>query len=90
MLDLGTGSGCIALAVAQENPRVEVHASDVSAAALEVAERNAAGNGLEGRVRFHQGDLFASLPDRMHGAIQMLLSIPRTSPRGNTVSFLSK
>ncbi len=76
VLDLGTGSGCIALAVAQENPRVEVHASDISAAALEVAERNAAGNGLEGRVRFYQGDWFASLPDGMHGAIQMLLSNP--------------
>lgn len=76
VLDLGTGSGCIALAVAQENTRAQVHASDISAAALEVAKRNAAGNGLEGRVQFYQGDLFASLPVGMRGAIHMILSNP--------------
>jgi release factor glutamine methyltransferase len=76
VLDLGTGAGCIALAVAQENPRAEVHASDISEAALEVAKCNAAGNGLEGRVHFYRGDLFASLPEEMRGAIHLILSNP--------------
>lgn len=61
-LDVGTGSGCIALALAAEDPFVSVVATDVDPAALVVAGRNAARLGLEGRVRFAVGDLFAGLP----------------------------
>ena len=49
-LDVGTGSGCIALALAAENPFVRLVATDVSEAAVEVARRNAARLGLGGRV----------------------------------------
>jgi release factor glutamine methyltransferase len=55
VLDIGTGSGAIALAVADELPEVEVVATDTSAAALEVARANAARLGLDGRVRFEAG-----------------------------------
>ena len=58
--DLGTGSGAIALALASERPQVDVTATDLSAAALDVARGNAARNGLA-RVRFVQGAWFAPL-----------------------------
>jgi release factor glutamine methyltransferase len=59
VLDVGTGSGAIALAVADELPDCEVTATDTSAAALEVARANAERLGLAARVRFLEG----SLPD---------------------------
>lgn len=61
VVDVGTGSGCIALALAAERPDAEVHAVDISADALEVARENARRNGLQERVRFHQGDQLAPL-----------------------------
>ncbi|HEU5062616.1 MAG TPA: peptide chain release factor N(5)-glutamine methyltransferase [Solirubrobacterales bacterium] len=57
VLDVGTGSGAIALAVADELPGCEVTATDASAAALEVARANARRLGLEDRVRFLEGTL---------------------------------
>lgn len=59
--DVGTGSGCIALALAKEVPNAEVHATDISAAALEIARANAARHQLENRIQFHQTDLLAGL-----------------------------
>lgn len=61
IVDVGTGSGCIALALAKEFPDAEIHATDVSPAALEVARANAARHQLENRVHFHQADLLAEL-----------------------------
>src|SRR5438067_444288 len=58
VLDLGTGSGCIALAIAQEHPGAVVTATDRSLDALDMARANAAGCGLETRVRFAAGDWF--------------------------------
>jgi release factor glutamine methyltransferase len=55
VLDVGTGSGAIALAVADELPDCEVTATDTSAAALELARANAERLGLGGRVRFVEG-----------------------------------
>jgi release factor glutamine methyltransferase len=57
--DVGTGSGCIALALAKEFPQAEIHATDISSMALEVARANAVHHQLESRLRFHQGDLLA-------------------------------
>jgi release factor glutamine methyltransferase len=61
ILDVGTGSGCIALALAKEFPQAEIHATDISAAALEVARANAARHQLEKRIQFHQADLLQGL-----------------------------
>ena len=57
VLDVGTGSGAIALAVADELPEAEVTATDTSPAALELARANAARLGLSERVRFLEGTL---------------------------------
>jgi release factor glutamine methyltransferase len=57
IVDVGTGSGCIALALAKEFPQAEIHATDISSAALEIARANAARLQFESRVQFHQTDL---------------------------------
>ncbi len=57
VLDVGTGSGAVALAIAAELPACAVAASDTSAAALEVARANAERLGLAERVKFHVGSL---------------------------------
>ena len=59
--DVGTGSGCIALALASELPSAEIHATDISAEALEIARANAARHQLEKRIHFHQTDLLEGL-----------------------------
>jgi release factor glutamine methyltransferase len=59
IVDVGTGSGCIALALANELPEAEIHATDISSPALEIARANAVRLQLERRVRFHQTDLLS-------------------------------
>jgi release factor glutamine methyltransferase len=61
VLDLGTGSGCIAVAIAVNHPGALVTAIDRSGAALAVAGRNAQRHGVGERVRLLEGDLFAPL-----------------------------
>jgi release factor glutamine methyltransferase len=61
-LDFGTGSGCVAVALAAKCPGARVHAVDVSAEALRVAQENAVQNGVADKIRFHHGDGFAALP----------------------------
>jgi release factor glutamine methyltransferase len=71
IVDVGTGSGCIALALAKELPDAEIHATEISPAALEIAEANAARLQLEfrnanrhpdaRRLFFHDTDLLAGL-----------------------------
>jgi release factor glutamine methyltransferase len=58
VLDLGTGSGAVALALASERPRAQLTATDISAAALEIARANADELHMAERIRFVQGDLF--------------------------------
>ncbi len=58
LADVGTGSGCIAIALAKELPDATVYATDISPAALDVARRNAARRGFADRIRFLESDLF--------------------------------
>ena len=73
VLDIGTGSGAIAVSIAQERPRCEVHATDVSEAALEIARHNAAEN--DTAVSFHQADMVSGL-ESLKGAVDLLVSNP--------------
>lgn len=75
IVDVGTGSGCIALALAAERPDAEVHAVDISPDALEVARENARRNGLQERVRFHQGDQLAPLAE-LFGRLDAVVANP--------------
>lgn len=61
-LDFGTGSGCLAIALAVKCPAAEVCAVDISAEALAIAAQNAARHGVNERVRFIQSDGFTTLP----------------------------
>jgi release factor glutamine methyltransferase len=74
ILDLGTGSGCIAIALAHRLPTAQVVATDVSPSALAVASRNAAKHGVSERVQFHEGDLFAAVPPG--GPFDLVVSNP--------------
>lgn len=62
ILDLGTGSGNLALAVAHQHKRARVTAVELSPEALETARRNAARHGVADRIRFLLGDLFGPVP----------------------------
>ena len=64
ILDVCTGSGCLAVALAHEFPGAAVVATDISADALEVARRNAARNGVADRVAFQQADMLDGVATR--------------------------
>jgi release factor glutamine methyltransferase len=63
IVDVGTGSGCIALALAKELLTAEIHATDISSAALEIARANAARHQIQQRICFQEGDLLSGLPE---------------------------
>jgi len=69
ILDLCTGSGCIAVACAYALPAAEVDAADVSADALDVARRNVERHQVAGRVHLEQSDLFQALQGRRYDII---------------------
>ena len=75
LVDVGTGSGCIALSLAADLPNAEVHATEVSLAALTVAEDNARRLGVVDRVWFHLGDLLEPVID-LAGRPEMVVSNP--------------
>jgi release factor glutamine methyltransferase len=58
LADIGTGSGCLAVALAHELPHTEIIATDISREALEVARRNAARHNVADRIQFVESDLF--------------------------------
>jgi release factor glutamine methyltransferase len=75
--DIGTGSGCIAVTVALALPRATVFATDLSAEALKVAERNARRHGVAERVRCLAGDLLAPLAGhQLEGRLMAVVSNP--------------
>jgi release factor glutamine methyltransferase len=82
VVDVGTGSGAIALALRDERPDLEVTGTDVSAGALAVARDNAARLGLAGDVAFVEGDLLAGL-----GEVDAVLSNPPYVAEGERVAL---
>ena len=75
VLDVGTGSGAIAVSLATELPSAEVFATDVSTAALEVAQGNAMLNDVADRITFLPGDLFTALGGDV-AAFDLIVSNP--------------
>lgn len=69
ILDLCTGSGCIAIALAKAFPDAEVDASDISDDALTVAKINVLRHNVEEQVHLHKADLFAGLPNKKYDLI---------------------
>ena len=72
--DIGTGSGAIALALAQERPSAEVWATEISPPALAWAERNASASSSS--IHLVRGDLFAGLPPSLRGRVDVVVSNP--------------
>lgn len=81
--DVGTGSGAIAIAVAHRLPAATVHATDVSARALDVADVNRRRHGVHARVHLRQGDLLGALP----GPVDVIVSNPPYIPTGELASL---
>ncbi|MBP7828829.1 MAG: peptide chain release factor N(5)-glutamine methyltransferase [Kiritimatiellae bacterium] len=78
--DVGTGTGCIALALASKRPGARCLARDSSPAALDLARENAAALGLEGRIEFEEGDLLEGVPP---GSLDAVVSNPPYVPAGD-------
>lgn len=76
ILDVGTGSGVIALSFAASLPDAEVHATDISRAALELARENAERLGLSDRVQFEERDLLVGFGERFDLIVANLPYVP--------------
>ena len=81
MVDMGTGSGCLAVSLALDCPEATVFATDCSAPALHVARENAQRHGVLRRIRFFQGEYLEPLADRAFaGTISVIVSNPPYIP----------
>jgi release factor glutamine methyltransferase len=77
VVDVCTGSGCIAVAIARLRPRARVIASDLSNPSLDVARRNAAHHAVSERITWLEGDLLGSLAEQgLEGCIDVIVSNP--------------
>jgi release factor glutamine methyltransferase len=77
--DVGTGSGCLAVALAWELPHADVYATDISAPALEIAQRNAVRHNVADRVHFLQCDLLDALQQVKPQAVGARHAVPSVS-----------
>jgi len=80
--DIGTGSGCMAVALARELPQAEIFATDISATALAVARRNAERHGVAERIRFVDCNLLDALSNEALG-FDLIVSNPPYIARGD-------
>lgn len=81
--DVGTGSGCVAVALATELPHARIVAVDVSERALAIARRNARRHGVDQRIAFVQADLGSAA----HGELDLIVSNPPYVPIGDRASL---
>ena len=79
VLDIGTGTGCLSVAIAAARENIEVIAIDVSVHALAIASENVRAHRLEGKIRLIESDLFAEVPDG--GGFDLIVSNPPYIPR---------
>ncbi len=91
-LDIGTGSGCLAIALASHCEKVRVTATDISAEALELAQRNAERHSMVERITFLHGDMFGALQPAGRRSVHeerfdLIISNPPYIPR-NEISTL--
>ena len=75
-LDFGTGSGCIAIALAAKVPTANISALDVSEEALALARQNAERNHVGERIQFFHGNGFAALPENLANGFDLIVSNP--------------
>ena|SRR5438876_4374473 len=78
LLDFGTGSGCVAIALAVKNPAVQIYALEICADAIAVARQNAQRHRVSERIQFVEGDGFAVLPAGL--AYDLIISNPPYIP----------
>lgn len=82
VVDVCTGSGCIACSVASELPGAKVIATDIAPEAVQLARENARALGVDERVKVLACDLGAGVPDRFEGRIDLVISNPPYVPSG--------
>ncbi len=75
-VEIGTGTGVIAVSLALEVPRLAVWATDLNPAAVDLARRNAHRHGVDGRVTVLEGSRYTPLPARLKGGVDLLVSNP--------------
>ena len=85
VLDFGTGSGCLAIALAAKCPFAEVHALDTSSEAVALARQSAVRLGLAERIQFWESDAFAALPEAT--TFDLIVSNPPYIPRDEIESL---
>lgn len=83
-LDIGTGSGCIAIALTKFFPKLQVDASDISESAIAVAEQNIKQHLLEERIQIVKSDLFSGLNNKRY---DLIISNPPYVPEADIASF---
>ncbi|MFQ5586272.1 MAG: peptide chain release factor N(5)-glutamine methyltransferase [Thermodesulfobacteriota bacterium] len=88
VIDLCTGSGCIAVAMTHEMAQLRCVATDLSKPALRIARENAVRSGVQGRIEFLEGDLFDPLEgEALGGRVDMIVSNPPYVPKGEIATL---